>query len=316
MSLNHHTLSDFRTAHEAWLDATLSASVAVLLARGIVTLDRVAQDGMRVRASAGAASFRRAPSLRRCHKEAADQVAALKAELAADPGAGERRRRAAQVRAAREREARVAAALAALPEVEARKRRNGSKSEARVSTTDPQAHVMKMGDGGFRPAYNVQFAADTASQVVVGVDVSTQGSDQPSLEPMVEQVAHRCGRLPQAYLVDGGFVALDRFERLETRGLTLYAPPPAARSPRASGVALGTDSPAIAAWRTRMDSDEGKAVYRDRASTIECVNAHARRRGLTRLGVRGLAKVRAVALWHAIAHNFARTIALTAQATA
>lgn len=316
VSLNHHTLSDFCTAHADWLDATLTASVTALLHKGVVTLERVAQDGMRVRACAGASSFRRAPSLHRCREAAIAQVAALKAELAADPGEAGRRRKAAQARAAAEREARVEAALAVLPEAEARLRRNGSKAEARASTTDAQARVMKMADGGFRPAYNVQFAADAASQVVVGVAVSTQGNDKPSLEPMVEQIVARYARLPSEYLVDGGFVSLEPFDRLERQGVTLYAPTPAERRPRASGAALGTDSAAIAAWRARMDTADGRAVYRDRASTIECVNAHVRRRGLTRLSVRGAVKARAVALWHALAHNLARIIALPAEVTA
>ncbi len=316
VSMNHHTLSDFRTGHAQWLDATLTASVAVLLHQGVVTLERVAQDGMRVRASAGAASFRRGPSLHRCRQEAAAQVAALKAELAADPAAGTRRRQAARQRAAAERAARVEAALAALPQVAAQRRRNGSKGEARASTTDPEARVMKMADGGFRPAYNVQFAADTGSQVVVGVAVSAHGSDQPALEPMVGQIAARYARLPGDYLVDGGFVALERIERLSEQGVTLYAPPPTPRNGRDPAAALDTDSPAIAAWRARMQTEAGQCVYRDRAATIECVNAQARNRGLTRLAVRGLTKVRAIALWHALAHNLARILSLPAAVTA
>jgi len=289
--------------------------VAVLLHRGVVTLERVAQDGVRVRASAGAASFRRAASLAACEATAAAQIAALRAELEADPTAGERRRRAARERAARERLGRVEAALAALPEAEARARRNGG-GEARVSTTDAQARVMKMADGGFRPAYNVQFAADTGAQVVVGVDVSTTGSDQPSLEPMAAQIANRYARQPGAYLVDGGFVSLAGIERLSAQGTVVYAPPPKPRDGRDVAAAREDDSAAIAAWRARMQTEAAKPIYRERAATIACVNAQARRRGLTAMPVRGLAKGKAIALWHALAHNLARSLAIPVPATA
>ena len=140
VSLNHHALSDFRTAHGKWLDATLAAPVAALRHKGVVTLEPVAQDGMRVRACAGASSFRRAPSLHRCRETAVAQVAALEAELAADPGAGGRRHQAAQARAAAQREARVEAALAVLPEAQARLRRGppcatAASTAGRTATT-------------------------------------------------------------------------------------------------------------------------------------------------------------------------------------
>jgi transposase len=303
VSMNHKTLSDLRTAHADWLDRTLTASVAVLLHKGLVRLERVAQDGMKVRASAGAASFRRRESLEACRREAAERVRALKAEVAADPAQASRRQRAAQIRAAVEREARIAAALAALPAVAA-KRPAAEADTARVSTTDPQARVMKMADGGFRPAFNVQFAAETEHRLIVGVAVSDSGGDQPHLEPMAEQIAGRFGTLPRAMLADGGFVNLGAIDRLERRGVALYAPPMTPRDPTRDPTArMRGDTDAVLAWRRRMESDAAKAIYKERAATIECVNAQVRNRGLRHVLVRGLKKVRAVALWHALAHN-------------
>ena len=76
-----------------------------------------------------------------------------------DFGQAQRKALAVKLRAAQEREQHIRAALAQLPEVAAAKKRNGGKAEeARASTTDAEARVMKMGDGGFRPAFNVQFA--------------------------------------------------------------------------------------------------------------------------------------------------------------
>lgn len=312
VSVNYHTLADFRVAHGELLDRLLTTSVATLLAEGLVELTRVAQDGMRVRAWAGAASFRRRGRLEQCLAEAEAQVAALKAELEADPGATTRRQAAARERAAAERRQRVAEALRQLPAVEAKKRAE-EQAQARVSTTEPEARVMKMADGGFRPAWNVQFATDTGSQVIVGVAVSNAGSDAGQLGPMLEQLHGRYGRGPAEVLVDGGYATHDdlRGAAAAERGCTVYAPVP---QPRAAGrdpyQPLPGDAPAIAAWRQRMGTAAAKTIYKERAATSECVNALARHRGLTQFLVRGAEKVRAVALWTALAHTLLRGAAL------
>lgn len=312
VSVNHHTLSDFRVDHVEILDGLLTHSVAVLREQGLVDLNRVAQDGMRVRASAGAASFRRKATLEECLQEAQDQVARLKEELDDDPSAPSRRHAAAQQRAAVEREERLRQALARLPQLEAKKKA-GEKDKARASGTDPEASVMKMADGGYRPAYNVQFAADCSSQVVVGVEVITTGSDMGQLTPMLEQVQARCGAAPEALLADGGFAAHRDIEAVEGRGCALYVPVPKPKDARQDRYARHKgDSDAVAAWRARMATEEAKAIYKDRAATVECVNAQARNRGLVRLLVRGLAKVKAIALWFALAHNVACGLRLRA----
>lgn len=311
VQVNHHTLSDFRTAHEAEFDALLTDSVAVLLAAGAVTLKRVAQDGMRIRASAGAASFRRGETLEHCLAAARAQVEHLKHPDEDDPGAPTRRQQAARERAARERQARVEQALKRLPELAAIKAQQGKNPEgARASTTDAQATVMKMADGGFRPAYNGQWATDTATQVIVGVTVITVGTDLGQLAPMVEQVGKRHGVYPQEWLVDGGYPAHDQLEQTATRTV-VYAPVPKPKDPAVDPhVAKPQDSEVVGAWRERMGTETAKVIYRERAATAECVNAIARERGLTRLRVRGTAKVRGVLLLHALAHNLMRTLAL------
>jgi transposase len=311
VSVNYHTLADFRRAHGETLDALLSDSVAALLSVGALTLKRVAQDGTRVRASAGAASFRRGETRERCLEEARTQVERLKGEIEADPGAPTRRQRAAQERAARERQARVEQALKRLPEMAAIKAKQGKKrAEARVSTTDAEATVMKMGDGGFRPAYNAQLATDTQTQVIVGVEVATVGTDMAQLSPMVEQVGERYGKHPEEWLVDGGYPAHEQIEQAAEH-TSVYAPVPKPKDPGSDPyVAKDDDSAAVGAWRERMGSNEAKEIYKERAATAECVNALARERGLIRLRVRGKAKVRCVLLLHALAHNLMRTLAL------
>lgn len=316
VSVNHHTLSDFRVDHVALLDRLLTHSVAVLREQGLVDLNRVAHDGMRVRASAGAASFHRKATLQECLAEAQEQVARLKEELDDDPAAPSRRHAAARERAAAERARRVQQALARLPELEAKKK-PGEKDQARASGTDPEATIMKMADGGFRPAYNLEFSVATASLVIAAVEVTTSGSDAGQITPLDDQIHDRYGVYPQEALADGGFVNLEDIEAAQAppRGTRVYAPVPEPKDPkRDRHAALPGDGVQVREWRARMGTEPAQVVYRQRASSVECVNAQARNRGLVRLLVRGLRKVKAVALWLAIAHNLACGMRLRAQA--
>ncbi len=323
--VNYHLLNDFRSGQAELLDRLLTDNVAALASAGLVRLVRVAQDGMRVRAAAGAASFKRRGTLREHQAKARELVLTLRQEAQSDPAGASRRARSAQERAAREREQRLDEALARLPELQEAKRRNGrSPEQARASSTDAQASVMKMGDGGWRPAYNVQLATDCDSQVIVGVDAVTSGSDMAQLAPMVEQVALRTGQVPEQWLVDGGFAAHAQIEAV-TGATEVYAPvPEPARAkgqhqrdddepPPSKYERKAEDSDAVAAWRQRMNSEQAAEIYKERAATAECVNALARNRGLLRLPVRGLARVRSVIRLFVLAHNLMRTARLAPQ---
>jgi transposase len=314
VSVNYHSLSDFRVGHLGFLDGLLTHSVAVLRAQRLVDLNRVAHDGLRVRASAGAASFRRRATLDEYLQEAQTQVERLRAELDEDRAAGNRRQAKAKERAARERQERLQQALGRLPEWEAKKKA-GDKDPARCSSTDPEATVLKMADGGFRPAYNFQYSTDTTGQAVVGVEVLTAGSDAGQLRPAVEQVRERFGVYPHEALADGGFASHEDIEALAAPavGCVAYAPVPEPKDPKRDRYTpLRGDSPAVAAWRQRMGTEPAKEIYKQRAATLECVNAQARNRNLRQLTVRGRLKAKAVALWYAIAHNVRRAVRLGA----
>lgn len=326
VEINYHTLSDFRVAHVKFLDELLTRSVAALMLNGTVTMNRVAQDGVRVRANAGSGSFRRRKTLERLIAQADEQVRLLREELETDPGAASRREQAAGQRAAQDRQQRVTRALAELAHIESeraardakgRKRKGpprkgggaspAKKSEPRVSTTDPQARVMMGADGGFRPSYNAQFSTDTGSQIIVGVDVTNQAVDWDQLPPMQEQLRGRYGRCPAQALVDGGFTRFKSIEAATQMGSEVYAPVPVyKRSKRDPHEPHPNDSNIIIEWRRRMATDAAKTIYKERAATAECVNAQARNRGLRQFLVRGLDKVRAVLLWYALAHNLMR----------
>jgi transposase len=305
VSVNYHTLSDFRVGHATALDTLFTQSITVLLAQRVVTLTRVAQDGTKVRASAGVRSFRRGERLRACQQLARQQVARTRAQV---DGAALSREAAAQRRAATEAEARVDAALAALPTVEATKRRNRSPGAAKVSTTDPDARVMKMMDGGFRPAYNVQLATDMASDVVVGLAVTNTGSDQQELVPMLAQIHQRTGNYPAAYVTDGGYVSGASIRGTARVDVPLYAPVPKGTRAPGAGAAAGKDA-AIAAWRARMATDAARAISKQRGGVAERINADLHtHRPLHALPLRGLAKVRIYVTWTVVAHNVLRAM--------
>jgi transposase len=318
VSVNYHTIADFRSDNVENFENILTDNVACLMMAGVCKLKGVAQDGMRVRASAGAASFRREEKLKSYLASARERVEKLKRENSDDSAARSRRKAAAELRAAKSREARVEAALACIPELAEIKKRQGKKpEEARASTTDPEATVMKMGDGGYRPAYNVEFATDTKSLVIVGVDVVTTGSDMAQLAPMVEQIVKRCGKAPEDYLVDGGFTAHEQIDTVAplTRVLAPVPKPKSKAQTKEGEITLEpkaevspyqrkpTDSIAVGDWRERMATDEAKELYKDRASTAECTNAQSRNQGLVLLPVRGLNKVKSVVLLFTLTHN-------------
>jgi transposase len=230
VSVNYHLLADFRSqGGEKW-DALLTQIVASLLAENLVTMKRVAQDGMRVEADAGEKTFRRRPRLEQFLEEAGQQVETLKKLAEESPEELTRRERAARERAATERKQHVEEAIRNCDELqkqrEASAKVSGRKpTEARASTTDPEARVMKFPDKSYRPGYNVQFSTDTESGIIVGVEVTNCGNDQGELPPMLEQIEERYDRRPEEALVDGGFVTLETIDQAASRGCTVYAPP-------------------------------------------------------------------------------------------
>jgi transposase len=308
VAVNYHTLTDFRVGHEDALDGLLTQILAALMHQGLVTLDAIAHDGMRVRADAGAASFRRDETLVELQREVQERVAALRRELAADPAAAVRIRQAARDRAARERADRIDRALGEIPAIAATKRRNRKRRDKkqtvpRASTTDPEARVMKMPDGGYRPAFNVHLATDVASRVIVGALLTNRGTDYGMITPMIDEVRRRTAVTPGVDLVDGGFVSFDDMLAAEQRGVTVYAPPPPARG----GVRRDPEPPHVLRWRSRMGRHDARVLYKRRASTAETTNADLRRwRSLDRFPVRGLRRSKCHVLLNVLAHNLMR----------
>src|SRR5271156_449466 len=321
-SVNHRLLSDFRTDHADALDALFTQVLVTLVDKKLVRVSRISQDGVRIRVSAGSNSFRREERLELLLTQAREHVLELRKQLEspAQSAAVTARQRAARTRAAASRQQRLEQAIAQLPELknkqaEAAKRAGKGKCgdqirarQPRVSTTDADTRVMKMANGGYSPAANVQLATDTKSRAILGVSISNESSDSAGLsEPMREQVEQRTAGKVKQHLVDGGYLRMDDIVEAHDHGVELFVPPKPARNPENRGDELKPkpgDSEAIRAWKQRMDSEQGKKTYHQRAATSETVNAELRTyRGLTPLTVRGLDKIKCVALWCALAYN-------------
>lgn len=312
VSVNYHTLADFRSSSATLLERLFIDQVSALRAAGLVTLDYVAHDGLRTRAHAGTSSFRGKDTLARMRQEAQAQIETLRQELHADPGSCTRRQAAARTRGARERLERIEEALKQIPVVEAHKK--DKKRKTRVSISDPDARVMKLPDGGFAPAYNIQLSADTGSQLIVGMGVSQSGGDHALLPQAVERIEKQSGATPRNVLVDGGFNKTENIEALSER-TTVYAPPSEFKDKDGNVLPPKVnEGPGVQAWRARMKTPAAQEIYKQRSATIECVNALARNRGLRQLPLRSLERVKAVVWLFALAHNVAREASLQREA--
>ena len=333
LEVNHRTLGEFRVDHGELLNRLLAESVTALAAEGLIDLDMLSQDGVRVRASAGASSFRRRGRLEEKIAAVKGLLAELAKEVDADPTANEERLRRRRAQRAAERLSRLEAAVAKVAEIEAQQSKRQSKSKppaapepplppssgahgapsepedgkprrkaVRASTTDPDARVIKMPDGGFRPAYNMQIASVAGEQIVVALDVSTSSSDRGLARPMLEKIEATYGELPNQHLVDGGFSKNDDIEWAHGAEVAMLCPPIINKHNTDPFAPRDDDGPGISEWRKRMQSEAGKATYRKR-SIHECINARLRTWGLLQLTVRGRAKALVVLTWYALANN-------------
>ena len=303
LKVSHHLLSRFRVGYGEAFSQLVTDVLAALMEKGLLSLELVGQDGTRTRAAATAPSFRTYGALLECRKQAALQLKAVLA--AAEDPEYTRAQHAAKAAHARDFQQRVEAAIATVAELQQQKK-PGDKP-ARASTTDAEARVMKMGDGGFRPAYNVQYAVAGSElggpRTVVGVQVTNIGSDMGSLAPMVNQIEERTGALPAVLLADAGHAKNEDIAAVRKMGVDVIVPPHETAKPIEKLKENGTDAEVIA-WRERMETEEAQKLYRARAGLAELNNAHQKtHHGIDQFLVKGLEKVTCVVLLHALTSN-------------
>jgi transposase len=222
--INHKTLSDFRTQHGEALDALFSEVLAAMERGGLVDLSTVAHDGTKVQAASGRSSFHRRPTLQESLKRAKRVVKKMKEQAMADGEEGaDKKRQAAQQRAAQERLERTRRSLQELRKRE-KKAAPDQRAELRVSDSEPEARKMKLADGSFAPAYNVQISTETRSAIIVGVDATQQVNDTGQLVGAIRQIQRRTQRKPDKMLVDGGYATRENVEYASRKKILLYAP--------------------------------------------------------------------------------------------
>jgi transposase len=224
--VNYHTLADFRVQHKEVLDRIFIGVLGVLSHQELITLERVMQDGSKVKANAGDKSFRRKATLERHLELARQQV-----EQMGDPLSEELTERVARARqrALREKQERLKVALKELEKIEASRGPSGEKKEGRASTTDPEARVMLQAKGGYGPGYNVQLSTDAGAKIIVGVGVSQSANDAGELEPGVERVEANLGEKPKQVVVDEGYTNSGSLLAMAERGIDMIGSVPEPR---------------------------------------------------------------------------------------
>ena len=317
--VNHHGLADFRVESVEALDRLLTQSVTALIGEGLISLDEIAVDGTKIRASASKESFKTGEKLLKVEAAVAERLASLRQELSSDPGASSRRGQGARERAARDVQARAERARAALERLEAERKARAKthakdeakKREPRASTSDPEARCMRFPDGAVRPAFNAQIAAAPIEGVIVSIAVTDRRNDAGLARPMVDDIARRYGKTPDRLLVDTSYATSQDIVALADHvagPVSVFTPPPSDRdnvklASLARRIRKRDKEPVrLKAWRERMASEAGQAVYALR-QRIERIHADRKNHGFGFLAVRGLVKAKAHGLWHALANN-------------
>lgn len=304
VSVNEHTISDFRTKHGEAFDDLLTQSIGVLSHQGLIVIEKVAQDGMKVEAHASKSSFRREKTLKEHLKKAEEHVKSLKKSMAENPNGMSKQQMAAKERAAKQAVEKTTHAIEELHKLRQQKaikaKKNGEsftqkdKENVRSSKTDPEARIMLMSNNGYAPAYNIQFASEVTHKVIVGVIATKSGHDYGMLGPMQKQMKDRLGYVPSQILADPGFLQYKDVEEV-AKTSQVFIP--------GKTIKKDHNNQFLTEMKNRMETEEAKEIYKGRASTAEFVNARTRTRGLTQFLVAGLAKVHIVSLLFAIGNN-------------
>jgi len=212
--VNYHTLASFRVDRQQELDELFTQLLGVLSAEGLITLEQVMQDGTKIKALASTRSYHREGTIREHLERARQRVAEM-----GDPRNEEigPKAKQARVRARQEQQKRLENALDELEKLRERKPTQKAKSEARVSTGDPQARVMKHSEGGLALSYNAQISADAAQGLIVDVAVTQEANDSAELLPAVDRVETRLKKKLRQMVADGGYTTRDNIEEMAGR---------------------------------------------------------------------------------------------------
>jgi transposase len=325
VAVSRTSLAEFRSVNPRKFDELLTKCLAVMVKNGLLFDSDFSQDGTRVKANAGNNSFRSEDSLKELEAKTTKYLDELKIEEKTSIDAYEKRKLKEKSRKAAEKKNRIKSALENLEEARCEKVINGIRNHnkpteediknIRASTTDPEVRRMKMGDSGYRLAYNVQFATGLDSRVIYGVDI-VKTLDPGTPPRLMNQVQERLKNLNivggiKNWIADSAYSAKNDIITIANLfpGCFYYAPakPQKGIDPK---VHLKNDCDALKAWRDSINSDHVQYIYKKRCSTAEFSNMHVKNQALKEFSVRGLVKVKGMAILHAIAQNISRSFDL------
>ena len=274
--INHHTLSDFRIDNKEALDGLFTQCLGLLSAENLITLERVMHDGTKIKANAGADSFRTEERIQAHLKTAKEHIQSM-----GDPTdvPSDDRARKARERAAQERKTRLEAALRELEKIRAHKPDEEARQNARASQTDPEARIMKQSNGGYGPSYNVQISTDRASGVIVGVEATQEANDCNRLLPAVEKIQENTGRLPKQIVADGGYTNRQNILAMDEKGVEFIGSMPDVSKTTIAQFARRGIDPAF--YPDTFRYNPKRNMYTCPAGRVLTYAAKAKRHGLT-----------------------------------
>lgn len=312
VSIGRKTLSNFRIKSGDILESILINGVTALIKANVVDLEEISQDGLKVKACASEKSYRNKKSIAQVREIVQEHITRLKNELETNPSGAVEHRKKMKLRRLQEKQKRLEEAYkevescaekkdAAQKRDRKKKLTDHEKAKIKVSTTDPQARLMKMPQGGYKLAMNCEFAMDTKSGFIVGTRATNQENDSGQVGIMFDYLRNSYGITPKRYLADAGFRNNKDTQRLYENGCEVFMPIPIKEQK-----VTNKNSEGVVKWKERMQTQSAKETYSRRASTIEWFNAGARQRGLQSFSVRGLEKGQVTCNLQALAHNIQR----------
>ena len=219
--ISHRTLSGFRSDHKAALDDLFVQVLGLLSAEGLISMERVTLDGTKIKANAGGNTFRRKEKIEAHLKLAREQVRLMEEQSAQEERMA-KRQASARRRGARQRASRLEAALREVERLQREKKEDRGTFVARASSTDPEAHVMRNGEGGTVPSYNVQLVTDTKQGLIVNVEATTDAIDYRQLEPALNRCLQTIGRQPRQIVADGDYTNHASVQAAANCGVDFY----------------------------------------------------------------------------------------------
>jgi transposase len=339
------TINEFRRRHLAALADLFVQVLCLCRAAGLVKLGHVALDGTKIEANASKHKAMSYGRMQRAETALAAEVAGWLAQAEAADAAedaehgaeqrgdelpdwvAEKQARLERIRAAK---AALEAEAAAPPPAEdaepgpssgmsdhGRPRHakdGGPPTRAQRNFTDPDSRVMKTRDG-FVQGYNGQLAVDAAHQIITAQRLTTNGSDQAGLIPLLDATKTVLGRTPREASADAGFCRESNLQALEERKIRGYLAPGRAAhgAPDPSGCRRTKPGSGMAQMAARLKRAGRRSRYRLRKQTVEPVIGQIKQaRGFRQFLLRGFAKAEAEWALVCTAHNLTKLIAARA----